>query len=154
MGKTPAPEREGQSQGTLGRSPQGQRKKHHSLMGQVLDLRRLRAAYAAVRANRGDPGVDGVTGETCGDNLEANLTALITELRAKTYRPQPVRRLWIPKPDGRQRPLGIPAVRDRVVGTRCSPGATGPRRSSRCWSRSLRRSSRLTAMGSGQDAAR
>ncbi len=84
-------------------------------MGQVLDLRRLRAAYEAVRSNRGEPGVDGVTVEAFGEQLEANLEALVVELRAKTYRPQPVRRVWIPKPDGDQRPLGIPAVRDRVV---------------------------------------
>ncbi len=84
-------------------------------MGQVLDLRRLRAAYEAVRSNRGEPGVDGVTVEAFGEQLEANLAALVVELRAKTYRPQPVRRVWIPKPDGDQRPLGIPAVRDRVV---------------------------------------
>jgi group II intron reverse transcriptase/maturase len=84
-------------------------------MGQVLDLRRLRAAYEAVRSNRGEPGVDGVTVEAFGENLEANLTALVVELRDKTYRPRPVRRVWIPKPDGDQRPLGIPAVRDRVV---------------------------------------
>jgi group II intron reverse transcriptase/maturase len=84
-------------------------------MGQVMDLRRLRAAYEAVRINRGEPGVDGVTVEAFGAALEANLVALVGELRAKTYRPQPVRRAWIPKPDGDRRPLGIPAVRDRVV---------------------------------------
>src|SRR6059036_55625 len=84
-------------------------------MGQVLDLRRLRAAYEAVRSNRGAPGVDGVTVEAFGEQLEANLAVLVVELRAKTYRPQPVRRVLIPKPDGNQRPLGIPAVRDRVV---------------------------------------
>jgi RNA-directed DNA polymerase len=84
-------------------------------MGQVLDLRRLRAAYQAVRSNRGEPGVDGVTVEAFGVDLDANLAALAAELRARTYRPQPVRRVWIPKADGGQRPLGIPAVRDRVV---------------------------------------
>ncbi len=84
-------------------------------MGQVLDLRRLRAAYQAVRSNPGEPGVDGVTVEAFGVDLDANLAALAAELRARTYRPQPVRRVWIPKADGGQRPLGIPAVRDRVV---------------------------------------
>ncbi len=84
-------------------------------MGQVLDLRRLRLAYQAVRRNRGESGVDGVTVEAFGKDLDANLAALVGELRARTYRPQPVRRVWIPKPDGGQRPLGIPAVRDRVV---------------------------------------
>src|SRR5256885_17222767 len=67
-------------------------------MGQVLDLRRLRAAYEAVRSNRGEPGVDGVTVEAFGEQLEANLAALVVELRAKTYRPQPVRRGAIAQP--------------------------------------------------------
>ena len=115
MGKTPAPPQEGQQRDASRSSPNEQRRKAHSLMGQVLDLRRLRAAYEAVRRNRGEPGVDGVTVEAFGEHLEANLAALVVELRAKTYRPQPVRRVWIPKPDGDQRPLGIPAVRDRVV---------------------------------------
>jgi RNA-directed DNA polymerase len=115
VGKTPVPDREGQRSGPSQGSPRGQRRKFHSLMGQVLDLRRLRAAYEAVRSNRGEPGVDGVTVDAFGVDLEANLAALVGELRAKTYRPRPVRRVWIPKPDGGQRPLGIPAVRDRVV---------------------------------------
>jgi len=84
-------------------------------MGQVLDLRRLRGAYDAVRANGGAPGVDGVTVEAFGEHLEDNLRGLVSELRARTYRPRPVRRVLIPKPDGGQRPLGIPAVQDRVV---------------------------------------
>src|SRR5213593_4331202 len=84
-------------------------------MGRVVDVRRLRAAYEAVRSNRGEPGVDGVTVEAFGEHLEVNLEALVVELRAKTYRPQPVRRVLIPKPDGGQRPLGIPTVRDRIV---------------------------------------
>src|SRR2546427_4998720 len=85
-------------------------------MGQVLDLRRLRAAYEAVRSNRGEPGVDGVTVEAFGEQLEANLAALVVELRAKTYRPQPVRRGWVSQPDGGQQPLGVPA----------GPGRGGP----------------------------
>ncbi|HJU68569.1 MAG TPA: group II intron reverse transcriptase/maturase [Gemmatimonadaceae bacterium] len=115
MGKTPVPTQEGQQSGAAQGSPSEKRRKFHSLMGQVVDLRRLRAAYEAVRSNRGEPGVDGVTVDAFGENLEANLAALVVELRAQTYRPQPVRRVWIPKPDGDQRPLGIPAVRDRVV---------------------------------------
>lgn len=91
------------------------RRKFHSLMGQVLELRRLRAAYEEVRANHGAPGVDEVSVEEFGESLEENLLKLITELRRRTYRPLPVKRVLIPKPDGGQRPLGIPAVRDRVV---------------------------------------
>lgn len=91
------------------------RRKFHSLMGQVLELGRLRAAYEQVRANHGAAGVDGVSVEEFGERLEENLLQLIAELRRRTYRPLPVRRVLIPKPDGGQRPLGIPAVRDRVV---------------------------------------
>ena len=91
------------------------RRKFHSLMGQVLELRRLRAAYEKVRAKRGAPGVDGVSVEEFGERLEENLLKLISELRARTYRPLPVKRVLIPKPDGGQRPLGVPAVRDRVL---------------------------------------
>ena len=91
------------------------RRKFHSLMGQVLELRRLKAAYEEVRANHGAAGVDGVSVEEFGERLEENLLKLISELRARSYRPLPVRRVLIPKPDGGQRPLGIPAVRDRVV---------------------------------------
>ncbi len=84
-------------------------------MGQVLEFRRLRAAYEEVRANHGAPGVDGISVEQFGERLEENLCELVSELRARTYRPLPVKRVLIPKPDGSQRPLGIPAVRDRVV---------------------------------------
>src|SRR5215510_102915 len=91
------------------------RRKYHSLMGQVLELRGLKAAYEEVRANHGAPGVDGVSVEEFGERLEENLLELISQLQARTYRPLPVKRVLIPKPDGGQRPLGIPAVRDRVV---------------------------------------
>src|SRR5439155_14285333 len=76
----------------------------------------LRHAYALARANRGAPGVDGVSFtaiEAAG--LEEWLAGLGKDLVAKTYRPEPVRRVMIPKPGGGERPLGIPANRDRVV---------------------------------------
>jgi RNA-directed DNA polymerase len=91
------------------------RRKVHSLMGQVLELKRLRAAYEEVRRNHGASGVDGVSAEQFGERLEENLCELIWQLRARTYRPLPVKRVLIAKPDGSQRPLGIPAIRDRVV---------------------------------------
>jgi RNA-directed DNA polymerase len=78
----------------------------------------LSHAYDLARANNGAPGVDGAT----FDRIEAAglagwLTRLGEELRTKTYRCQPVRRVMIPKPGGGERPLGIPTIRDRVVQT-------------------------------------
>jgi len=78
----------------------------------------LEFAYRCCKANNGAAGVDGQSFadiEACG--VERWLGELTEELREKTYRPQAVRRVWIPKPDGKQRPLGIPTIRDRVVQT-------------------------------------
>jgi RNA-directed DNA polymerase len=75
-------------------------------------------AYAQVKANQGAPGVDGEDFEEIeAQGLAEWLRGIIQELRAKTYRPQPVKRVWIEKPGGGQRPLGIPSIRDRVVQT-------------------------------------
>jgi RNA-directed DNA polymerase len=76
----------------------------------------LEFAYLCCQSNDGAPGVDGQTFEdTMAQGYATWLGALAEELRNKTYRPQAVRRVWIPKPDGKQRPLGIPTVKDRVV---------------------------------------
>ena len=75
-------------------------------------------AYRLARANAGAAGVDGVSFAQIEERgLEAWLAGLREELVAKTYRPDPVRRVMIPKPDGGERPLGIPTIRDRVVQT-------------------------------------
>jgi RNA-directed DNA polymerase len=78
----------------------------------------LAHAYALVKSNRGAPGVDGQSFlgiETLG--LEGWLSGIRNDLRSKTYQPQAVRRVMIPKPGGGERPLGIPTIRDRVVQT-------------------------------------
>jgi RNA-directed DNA polymerase len=75
-------------------------------------------AYDCCKANRGAAGVDGQTFEDIEEyGLKKWLDELAQELKSRTYRPQPVRRVWIPKPDGKQRPLGVPAIKDRVAQT-------------------------------------
>jgi RNA-directed DNA polymerase len=76
----------------------------------------LRHGYALARANAGAPGTDGITFAAIeASGLDSWLAGLREELISKTYRPDPVRRVTIPKPDGGERPLGIPTIRDRVV---------------------------------------
>jgi RNA-directed DNA polymerase len=90
----------------------------YTLMDKVAALPTLRAAFARVKANRGAAGVDHVTVAMYDQRLDADLAALATALQTGTYRPQAIRRHWIPKPGTRaRRPLGIPTVRDRVVQT-------------------------------------
>jgi RNA-directed DNA polymerase len=91
--------------------------KWFSLIDKVYAMPNLRAAFTRVKANAGAAGVDRQTIEMFERHLETNLQKLSQELRNGHYRPQPVRRQWIPKPGkgGEKRPLGIPTVRDRVV---------------------------------------
>src|SRR5246127_3960268 len=78
----------------------------------------LAFAYECCRANGGAAGIDGQTFESIEEyGAKKWLDELAQELRSRTYQPQPVRRVFIPKPDGKQRPLGVPAIKDRVAQT-------------------------------------
>jgi len=90
--------------------------KWYSLIDKVSSLANLKSAFAQVKRNDGSAGVDHVTIRMFEVHLEENLQRLSASLRAGSYRPQPIRRVWIPKPGSKEkRPLGIPTVRDRVA---------------------------------------
>jgi RNA-directed DNA polymerase len=89
----------------------------YSLMDKVYAPAALAAAWEKVRANGGAAGVDRQSIERFDARAELYLTELSTTLRDGTYQPQPIRRVEIPKGDGRTRPLGIPTVKDRIVQT-------------------------------------
>jgi len=86
-----------------------------SLFDQVCSLVLLQQGFSHVWRNKGAPGVDGVTVEEFMNKLEEELGQLSKDLQDWTYKPSPVRRVEIPKPNGGVRLLGIPCVRDRVV---------------------------------------
>lgn len=91
------------------------KQKWYSLMDKIWSYTNLEKAFHDVKRNRGAHGIDNVSIKDFETELEHNLRMLQQSLREKTYRAKPVRRVYIPKPDGSQRPLGIPTVGDRVV---------------------------------------
>jgi group II intron reverse transcriptase/maturase len=88
--------------------------KFNTLMHHIYAVERLRQAYHALKRDAA-AGVDGQTWQSYGQNLEANLLDLSDRLARGGYRPQPVRRAYIDKPDGSKRPLGVPALEDKIV---------------------------------------
>lgn len=87
----------------------------YTLYGRLLDVKALEKAFKKVKSAKGAPGIDGQSIKDFAGDLHRNLTTLVEELKEKSYRPFPVKRVEIPKPDGGVRKLGIPTVRDRVV---------------------------------------
>ena len=95
-------------------------RRFHALYDRIFRPDMLWRAWQEVRVNGGAAGVDGVTIEMVERHgAEQFVEQIRQDLRAGTYRPQPVLRVYLRKPDGGQRPLGIPTVRDRVVQQAC-----------------------------------
>jgi group II intron reverse transcriptase/maturase len=90
------------------------RQRFTALLHHVYDVERLRAAYLALKRDA-VAGVDGQTWRRYGEDLEAHLRDLSERLKRGAYRAKPVRRAYIPKADGRQRPLGVPTLEDKLV---------------------------------------
>ena len=88
---------------------------YYSLYDRMLQEQRLLQAFAKVKTNNGAAGIDGQSVADFAEQLPEEIAQLVRELKDKSYRPKPVRRVEIPKPDGCERKLGIPSVRDRVV---------------------------------------
>jgi len=85
------------------------------LMDEILSDENLRRAIKAVKSNKGAAGVDGMKVETLEAYFAKEGSALKQAILNKQYKPQPVRRVYIPKANGKLRPLGIPTVADRVI---------------------------------------
>src|SRR5690625_1998006 len=86
-----------------------------TILDEILERNNLNDAYKQVIKNKGAAGVDGMTIDELGGYLARNRKEIILEIRERRYKPQPVLRVEIPKPDGGTRLLGIPTVIDRVI---------------------------------------
>ena len=96
-------------------------RRFHALYDRIFRLDILWRAWKEVRENKGSAGIDGITFEMIEEyGVEEYLLDIQEDLKNKKYRPKPVKRVYIPKPDGKQRPLGIPTIRDRIVQQACA----------------------------------
>jgi group II intron reverse transcriptase/maturase len=99
---------------------QSRTRRFHALYDRIFRPDVLWRAWEEVRANKGECGIDGISIEDIETGgVEEFLREIAEDLKANRYHPKPVRRVYIPKPDGRKRPLGIPCIRDRVVQQAC-----------------------------------
>lgn len=95
-------------------------RRFHALYDRIFRLDILWRAWKEVRENKGSAGIDNITFEMIEEyGVEEYLLDIQEDLQNKKYRPRPVKRVYIPKPDGKQRPLGIPTIRDRIVQQAC-----------------------------------
>ena len=112
-GQNPGSTRAGVETDTAGHgAPKSERER---LMSRVVERANMQLAYSRVMKNRGAPGVDGMRCEDLKAWLQANWACVKQDLLAGRYRPQPVRRVDIPKPQGGVRTLGVPTVVDRLI---------------------------------------
>src|SRR5690625_1806081 len=96
-----------------------------TILDEILDRNNLNDAYKQVIRNKGAAGVDGMTIDELGGYLARNRDEISLEIRERRYKPQPVLRVEIPKPDGGLRLLGIPTVVDRVIQQRSEERRVG-----------------------------
>lgn len=89
--------------------------KWHSLYGRLLQDRKIKEVWKQVKANHGSSGIDDVTIEMFMKHEEENLAEILRELKEKEYKSTPVKRVYIPKKNGKKRPLGIPTLKDRII---------------------------------------
>ncbi len=93
-------------------------KRFHSLYDKIQRMDVLEEAWETVRRNGGSPGIDGITiSEIKKEGVEKLLNEIQSELKTKTHKPSPLKRIYIPKANGKQRPLSIPTVKDRITQT-------------------------------------
>lgn len=93
----------------------GRRNNNMKLIELILSEENLKEAIKRVKSNKGVPGVDKMTVDEIDRYFEENMESIKQSIFEKKYKPQPVKRVYIPKPNGKKRPLGIPTVRDRVI---------------------------------------
>lgn len=92
-----------------------ERQQKMSLIGRIVSDENIREAIRKVKSNKGAPGVDGMTVDELDTYFDKHGKELIESILTRKYKPQPVKRIYIPKSDGKKRPLGIPTVVDRVI---------------------------------------
>ena len=85
------------------------------LLEEILTKENLNKAYEKVYQNKGAAGVDGITVEEISEYIKENKDRIVNQIRKRRYNPQPVRRVKIPKENGKMRNLGIPTVIDRII---------------------------------------